>query len=114
MKKDTRNKLHSTDKSKIALAATMLVIPVFSIPATGLAAETVHLYLKCTSNDLKDVTKFQPVGSKDGRTIYKNTKGESFYCDANGDMKFLTSGQIPGGGASNPASIQNSTAPIKK
>ena len=84
MKKTTRKKSHSATRSKIAVAATILAIPLLSLPGTGFA-EGDHIYLKIRSTD-----KFSIAGSSGGHTVYKNTEGKFFYLDPHGDMKFIS------------------------
>lgn len=98
MKKLTRNKKsHFKQNTKIAIAATMLSIPMLYSPATIIAQEKKSIQsqqepvLKFANLFLK--WKFSDVlitGIANNHTIYKNNKGECFWVDPNnGDLKFL-------------------------
>lgn len=113
MKKHSNKKSSLKRNTKIAIAATMLSIPMIYSPATLFAQETqtresptklresptkgksstenIHLYLKYSEVFPKHSEKFSIVGLDNRHTIYKNKNGEYFFIDPNtGDMKFLS------------------------
>ncbi len=105
MKKQTKIKEGLVKGTKMALAATLLSVPMFTVmPQPGFAQKTLnsgamsktvspssemktHYTIKLTNANVARI-----VGSKDGKTIYKNDKDEYFWLDTKtGDMKFLSS-----------------------
>lgn len=105
MKKQTKIKEGLAKSSKIALAATLLSVPMFTaMPPMGFAQKTLnsgavsktvspsspgktHYTIKLTNANIAKI-----VGIQDGKTIYKNDKDEYFWLDTKtGDMKFLSS-----------------------
>jgi hypothetical protein len=101
MKKTTTKKNRST---KAAVAATMMAVPILTMPATGIAQKSSGASATAsTSAQIKTpVFKFESAFEKqrgdlwiagvgDGHTIYENSRGEYFYIDPNtGDMKTVT------------------------
>jgi len=99
MKKHSSKKSHLKQNTKIAIAATMLAVPMLYSPSTIIAQEKKSIespnpdsYLKFANLFLKykftDV--FTTVAFSNNHTIYKNKNGECFWVDPNnGDFKFL-------------------------
>jgi len=104
MKKTTNNKKRN---AKAAVAATMMAVPILSMPAQGIAQKTPATTETTTSTTAptkppRFVFKFESAFEKmkgdlwiagvgDGHTIYQNSRGEYFYIDPNtGDMKTVT------------------------
>ncbi|MDP1814185.1 MAG: hypothetical protein Q8K92_07015 [Leadbetterella sp.] len=97
MKKLTSKKSRFKQNTKIAIAATMLAVPMLYSPTTLFAQE------KKSTERILDVTfKFASLfmkyelhdvfitGIANNHTIYKNNKGEFFWVNPNnGDLKFL-------------------------
>jgi len=106
MKNHLSNKSRFKQNTKIAITATMLTVPILSLPATGFAqekklresptmsqssAENISLDLKYSDIFVKIKETYSIAGLDNGHTIYKNNKGEYFYLDPNtGDMKFIS------------------------
>jgi hypothetical protein len=99
-KKQNRN-------AKAAVAATMMAMPILSMPAIGIAQKspttTETTTTTTTTTRIKSpIFKFESVlekhkgdlwiaGIGDGHTIYENSRGEFFYIDpSTGDMKMVT------------------------
>jgi|GEM_PF-2556712 len=105
MKKTTNTRQILSTSTKIAIAATMLSVPMMTSPVTGLAQKvmnpgTVSIESSAPSASekqhytikLTNATVCKIIGVDNGRTIYQNDKNEYFYLDTKtGDMKFLTS-----------------------
>ena len=97
MKKNTSKKSHFKQNTKIAIAATMLAVPMLYSPSIIIAQEKksteriVDVTFKFASLFLKyKLTDVLIAGIANNHTIYKNNKGEYFWMDPNnGDLKFL-------------------------
>lgn len=103
--KNQNNKPHSGAKAKVALAATMMTIPMVAAPQKASAqeaktdaplmtkrAESVHLYLKYSDMMEKHKGGVEIVGVEDRHVVYKNTAGDLFWIDpATGDQRSLSS-----------------------
>lgn len=105
MKKPKTQK-RSGAKSKVALAATMLTVPMAAVPPKAPAqemkktegsamhkrAEWAHIYMKFSEKMEKWHDKLSIIGVDDGHTIYKTDEDEYFWIDpATGDKKSLSS-----------------------
>lgn len=100
MKKLTSKKSHLKQNTKIAIAATMLAVPMLYSPKTIIAQEKKSIqsqqepFLKFADLFLK--WKFTDVlisGIANNHIIYKTNKGECFWVNpVNGDLKFLPTG----------------------
>lgn len=86
MKKNTSNKACLARKTQIAIAVAMLNLPMLAVPDTGYAA--VDMFLKIS--DIKGESKYTVVGTKDGKPVFQNTRGEQFTVGPEGDFKFLS------------------------
>lgn len=80
-------------KSKIALAATMMTVPMFAAAQKPKAdaSPTDKSASSRAANTVKLGGTFSVVGSHHGHTVYKNDAGQYFWIDkATGDQKFLS------------------------
>ena len=97
--KRSRKQPGRSGPSKLAIAATMLAVPLALAPRPGLAQgagkqvaapQGGESRLKYADIYFKWHEQYSIAGVDQGRTIYQNSKGDYFYLDpATGDMKFL-------------------------
>ncbi len=111
MKNQNIKKSNLVSNSKIAIAATMLSVPMFSMPFSAYGQETIQAQESTISRTSKTQSASEKqhytiklsnakiaindcfiVGSDQGHTVYKNEKGEFFYVEPKtGDIKLLSS-----------------------
>ena len=79
-------------KSKMALAATMMTVPMFAVAQKPTPdASPADKSASSRSATIKCCGTFSVVGSYKGHTVYKNDAGRYFWIDkATGDQKFLS------------------------
>jgi hypothetical protein len=108
MENDNTKKGRFGARSKMAFAATMITVPMFtasenlwakkpeaSAPSsqkdTASKSQSVRAYLKFSAAMLRMHETFSIVGVEHGQTLYKNNAGKYFVIDTtNGSQKFLS------------------------
>ncbi len=99
-------------KSKMALAATMMTVPMFAAAQkpTPDASPADKSASSRSATHVKLGRTFSVVGSYQGRTVYKNDAGKYFWIDkATGDQKFLSSDVAVKLGADRAATVKSTT-----
>jgi hypothetical protein len=96
-------------RSKMALAATMMTVPMFAVAQKPKAdASPTDKSASSRSATLKYHGTFSVVGSYHGHTVYKNDAGQYFWIDkATGDQKFLSSDVAVKLGADRSATVKS-------
>jgi hypothetical protein len=95
-------------RSKLALAATMMTVPMFAAAQKPTVdASPSDKSASSRSATLKSGGTFSVVGSYKGNTVYKNDAGRYFWIDkATGDQKFVSSDAVVKVGADRSAALK--------
>lgn len=103
MKKSNKKNPRSAKNRKLAVAATIMAVPMLAAPAFAqvgvqmdtaakgkVSASRTRAYIKFQDRYIKLDQALTIAGLDDGHTVYKNSRGEYFYIDPrSGDMKFI-------------------------
>ena len=96
-------------KSKMALAATMMTVPMFAgaQKPTPDASPADKSASSRSAHTIKMGGTFSVVGSYKGHTVYKNDAGQHFWIDkATGDQKFVSSDVVVKQGSARSATVK--------
>lgn len=101
MKNEKTKKRGLLEGSKIAIAATMMSVPMLTMPVTGFAQKGITADPVARTSGAKSGMHFikisnasacKIVGLENGKPVYQNDKGQYFQLDSKtGDMKFISS-----------------------
>ena len=96
-------------KSKMALAATMMTVPMFAAAQKpNVDASPTDKSASSRSARIKYHQTFSVVGSYEGHTVYKNEAGQYFWIDkATGDQKFVSSDHFIKQGSARSATVKS-------
>jgi hypothetical protein len=96
-------------KSKMALAATMMTVPMLAAAQKPNAdASPTDKSALSRSATLKSGGTYSVVGSYKGHTVYKNDAGQYFWIDkATGDQKFVSSSVVIKQGPDRSATVKS-------
>jgi hypothetical protein len=96
-------------KSKMALAATMMTVPMFAAAQKPTPdASPTDKSASSRSATIKSGGTFSVVGSYHGHTVYKNDASQYFWIDkATGDQKFLSSDAVIKQGPARSATVKS-------
>jgi|SRR6266478_3342472 len=96
-------------KSKMALAATMMTIPMFAAAQKPTPdASPADKSASSRSAAIKIGGTYSVVGSYQGHTVYKNDAGKYFWIDkATGDQKFVSSDAVIKQGSARSAAVKS-------
>jgi hypothetical protein len=101
-------------KSKMALAATMMTVPMFAVAQKPTPdASPTDKSASSRSATHKIGGTFSVVGSYEGHTVYKNDAGRYFWIDkATGDQKFVSSDAVVKQGSARAATEKQTTEKV--
>jgi hypothetical protein len=105
MKRPTQKKSNGSKSRKLAVAATIVAVPMIAGSAlaqrgvtadssapTKMTTSRSKMYIKYSERFIKMESPLTIAGLDEGHTIYKNSRGEYFYIEpSTGDMKTVSS-----------------------